>query len=89
MQKNKSSAVFRKVIMMPKVIDETAYDKPIIRKKAISAQNNGDLATNVNFGDVGKFKFDEPIPHGGTGCSRGALCMQKCYIFSQCARNGF
>ena len=41
--------------MMPKVIDETAYDKPIIRRKAVSAQNNGDLATNVNFGEVRNF----------------------------------
>jgi uncharacterized OsmC-like protein len=93
MHKIKSSAVFRKVIMMPKVIDETAYDKPIIRKKAISAQNNGDLATNVNFGDVGQFKFDEPISHGGTGLGPtplqgvlGALCACKSVTFSRTAQ---
>ncbi|MDG2407013.1 MAG: hypothetical protein P8M25_19385, partial [Paracoccaceae bacterium] len=52
---------------MPKAIEETEYDKPIIRRKAISAKNSGDLATDVDFGEVGHFTFDEPIPHGGTG----------------------
>jgi uncharacterized OsmC-like protein len=80
----------RKVIAMPKAIDEAAYDKPIIRSKAISAQNSGDLATTVDFGDMGHFTFDEPIPHGGTGLGPtplqgvlGALCSCKSVTFSR------
>ena len=78
---------------MPKAIDETAYDKPIIRRKAISARNSGDLATTVDFGNAGHFTFDEPTSHGGTGLGPtplqgvlGALCSCKSVTFSRTAQ---
>ena len=78
---------------MPKAFEETEYDKPIIRRKAISAKNSGDLATDVDFGEVGHFTFDEPIPHGGTGLGPtplqgvlGALCSCKSVTFSRTAK---
>ena len=51
---------------MASVVDKRDSSKPMIRRKAFSASNDGSLATVVNFGDLGEFTFDEPVAHGGS-----------------------
>ena len=51
---------------MASVVDKRDSSKPMIRRKALSASNDGSLATVVNFGDLGEFTFDEPAAHGGS-----------------------
>ncbi len=78
---------------MATVVDEKDFTKPIIRKKSVSASNNGSLATVVHFGEQGSFIFDEPAAHGGgdqgptplTGVL-AALCACESVTFSRTAK---
>ncbi len=80
--------------MSSQVISEEQLDlsKPIVRKKAISAKNDGSLRTEVNCGEFGILVTDEPVPHGGTGTGPsplqailGALCGCESVTFSRTA----
>ncbi len=51
---------------MVSVVDKRDFSKPVIRRKSLSASNDGSLATVVRFGDLGEFTFDEPAVHGGS-----------------------
>jgi uncharacterized OsmC-like protein len=80
--------------MSSQVISEEQLDlsKPIVRKKAISAKNDGSLRTEVDCGEFGILVTDEPVPHGGTGTGPsplqailGALCGCESVTFSRTA----
>ena len=81
--------------MASQVISEEQLDlsKPIVRKKAISAKNDGSLRTEVDCGEFGILVTDEPVPHGGTGTGPsplqavlGALCGCESVTFSRTAK---
>ena len=77
---------------MATVVDEKDFTKPIIRRKSLSASNDGSLATIVRFEEKGSFTFDEPAAHGGgdqgptplTGIL-AALCACESVTFSRTA----
>lgn len=78
---------------MATVVAEKDFSKPIIRRKALSATNAATLATTVDFGEYGRFTFDEPSAHGGAdqGPSPlqgvlGALCACESVTFGRTAR---
>lgn len=71
---------------------EDAADKPLIRRKQLSARCDGGLATEVTFTDH-SFTFDEPSAHGGTDLGPtplqgvlGALCGCEAVTFGRTAR---
>ena len=51
---------------MSNVVNEIDFSEPIVRKKIITASNDGSLASKINFGDFPDFIFDEPSAHGGS-----------------------
>lgn len=80
--------------MATNVVSEEALDlsKPIVRKKAMSAKNDGSLRTEIDCGEFGVMVTDEPVPHGGTGkgpsplqAVLGALCGCESVTFSRTA----
>lgn len=80
--------------MATQVVSEAQLDlsRPIIRKKAITAVNDGSLRTEIDCGEFGIMVTDEPIAHGGTGegpsplqTVLGALCGCESVTFSRTA----
>ena len=78
---------------MSSVIDEKDFQKPIIRRKAISASNDSSLATIIDFGEFESFIYDEPEIHGGGGKGPtpltgvlAALCACESVTFSRTAK---
>lgn len=66
--------------------------EPIIRRKALTARNDGGTRTVIDVGDYGRLITDEPVAHGGTGTGPsplltvlGALCGCEAVTFSQTA----
>lgn len=53
--------------MVAQVVSLDNHDKPIIRRKALSAHNSAGMTTRVNCGEFGMLTFDEPVAHGGAG----------------------
>jgi uncharacterized OsmC-like protein len=73
-----------------KNVDELT--EPIIRRKTLSASNEGDMMTMIDFGAYGSFATDEPIAQGGTGegpsplqTVLGALCGCEAVTFRRAA----
>jgi uncharacterized OsmC-like protein len=67
-------------------------ERPLIRKKLVSARNDGGMKTLIDCGEFGKFITDEPTPHGGTGegpsplqAVLGALCGCEAVTFRRTA----
>jgi uncharacterized OsmC-like protein len=63
-----------------------------VRRKMLSAHNDGSMRTVVDFGDPGRLVLDEPVPHGGTGkgptplqAVLGALCGCEAVTFRRTA----
>ncbi len=78
---------------MSSVIDEKDFQKPIIRRKALSASNDSSLATIIDFGEFESFIYDEPKIHGGGGKGPtpltgvlAALCACESVTFSRTAK---
>lgn len=80
--------------MATQVVSEAQLDlsRPIIRKKAITAVNDGSLRTEIDCGEFGVMVTDEPVAHGGTGegpsplqTVLGALCGCESVTFSRTA----
>ncbi len=80
--------------MATQVVSEAQLDlsKPIIRKKSITAVNEGGLRTEIDCGEFGIMVTDEPVAHGGTGegpsplqTVLGALCGCESVTFSRTA----
>ena len=51
---------------MSSVVNQIDFSNPIVRKKIITASNDGSMASRINFGDFSDFIFDEPSQHGGS-----------------------
>lgn len=78
--------------MTSKVISQEALDQPIIRKKSLSAKNEGGMKTVIDCGELGRFVTDEPVAQGGTGegpsplqAVLGALCGCESVTFNRTA----
>lgn len=80
--------------MTTQVVSEAQLDlsRPIIRKKAITAVNDGSLRTEIDCGEFGIMVTDEPVAHGGTGegpsplqTVLAALCGCESVTFSRTA----
>lgn len=78
---------------MVQVVDKADFDRPVVRRKALSASNDGGLATIVDCGEFGTFSLDEPSAHGGTDLGPsplqavlGALCGCEAVTFGRTAR---
>lgn len=66
--------------------------EPIIRRKALTAHNDGGMRTTIDVGEYGLLVTDEPVAHGGTGAGPsplqtvlGALCGCEAVTFSRTA----
>lgn len=77
---------------LAKVLDETDFTKPVVRRSSLTASNRGGLATAVDFGSAGEFTFDEPAAHGGSGLGPtplqgvlAALCACESVTFGRTA----
>lgn len=67
-------------------------NEPLIRRKALSARNDGGLMTVIDTGEYGLLVTDEPEGHGGTGEGPsplqtvvGALCGCESVTFNRTA----
>lgn len=80
--------------MATHVVSESQLDlsQPAIRKKSITARNDGTLRTEIDCGEFGLLVTDEPVAHGGTGegpsplqTVLGALCGCESVTFCRTA----
>lgn len=78
--------------MSSRVVDEGDLDKPLIRRKKLSAHNAGTMRSEIDTGEYGVFVTDEPVKHGGTGegpspltTVLGALCGCEGVTFNRTA----
>jgi uncharacterized OsmC-like protein len=74
------------------VVSAKDLDKPIIRRKSVSARNDATSRTVIDAGEFGTIVTDEPVPHGGTGTAPsplqtvvGALCGCEGVTFNRTA----
>ena len=79
--------------MTAQVVSLENHDKPIIRRKTLSASNAGSMTTHVDCGEFGNLTFDEPIAHGGGGEGPsplqgvlGCLCSCEAVTFNRTAQ---
>ncbi len=68
-------------------------DKPIIRRKMLTATNPANMSTTIDFGEFGSFMLDEPEAHGGGGLGPsplqgvlGCLCGCEAVTFNRTAK---
>ena len=78
--------------MATNVTTSAEMDEPIIRRKRVSASNDGSMMAVHDYGEYGRFATDEPIAHGGTGegpsplqAVLGALCGCESITFNRTA----
>jgi uncharacterized OsmC-like protein len=78
--------------METRVPSERDSPKPIIRRKTVTAHNDGGMRTEIDVGEYGRIVTDEPVAHGGTGEGPsplqtvvGALCGCESVTFSRTA----
>ena len=71
---------------------EHDFSEPIVRRKQLTAMNDADMMTRIDFDEYGTFATDEPIAHGGTGegpsplqTVLGALCGCEAVTFRRTA----
>ncbi len=68
-------------------------DQPIIRRRSVTARNEGGMKTMLDFGEAGSGATDEPVSQGGTGQGPtplqavvGALCGCESVTFHRTAQ---
>ena len=78
--------------MSSEITSDRDSRQPIIRRKTLSAHNEGGTRTVIDFGGYGRIVTDEPVEHGGTGSGPsplqavlGALCGCEAVTFSRTA----
>ena len=76
------------------IVRHEMLEKPIIRRKSLSALNRGGTRTVIDFGDAGQIITDEPIDQGGTNDGPtplqavvGALCGCESVTFHRTAED--
>ncbi len=79
-------------LSLSNVVDKLDFTKPVVRRKIISASNDGSMATKINVEGFPDFTFDEPAQHGGSDLGPtpltgvlSALCACKAVTFSRTA----
>lgn len=79
--------------MATEVVSASQADKPIIRRKRLSAHNRATMRTEIDTGEFGRFVTDVPRAHGGTGEGPsplqvvvGALCGCESVTFNRTAQ---
>lgn len=53
-----------------RVMPEGQIDRPLIRRRSLTAVNRGGMRTVIDFGEAGSFITDEPADGGGTNEGR-------------------
>jgi len=78
--------------MASEVVSAEDVKQPIVRRKKLSARNDGTMMTVIDTGEFGLLVTDEPVPHGGTGegpsplqTVLGALCGCESVTFNRTA----
>ncbi len=78
--------------MASELISAEEHTKPLVRRKKLSARNDGTMMTVIDTGEFGLMVTDEPIAHGGTGegpsplqAVLGALCGCESVTFNRTA----
>ncbi len=78
--------------MATQIGGERDSNGPLIRRKALSARNDGGMMTVIDTGEYGVLVTDEPEAHGGTGEGPsplqtvvGALCGCESVTFNRTA----
>jgi len=78
--------------MGTQVTSERDAPGPIIRRKTLTARNDGGTRAVIDMGEYGQIVTDEPVAHGGTGegpsplqTVLGALCGCESVTFSRTA----
>lgn len=79
--------------MATEVVNAEDMREPIIRRKTVSARNDGSMMTVLDFGEYGDSVTDEPVAHGGTGegpsplqTVLGALCGCESVTFHRTSK---
>jgi uncharacterized OsmC-like protein len=79
--------------MATEVISPEALEQPILRRRALTARNEGGTKTVIDCGEHGRFVTDEPASQGGTGegpsplqAVLGALCGCESVTFNRSAQ---
>lgn len=79
--------------MATEVIDHQDLSEPIVRRKRLTARNDGGMRTRIDCGEYGTLVTDEPVAHGGTGQGPsplqtvlGALCGCESVTFHRTAQ---
>jgi uncharacterized OsmC-like protein len=74
------------------VLPEDRVDRPLVRRKTLTAVNRGAMRTVIDFGDAGSLTTDEPVEQGGTNDGPtplqavvGALCGCESVTFHRAA----
>jgi uncharacterized OsmC-like protein len=74
------------------VLREDVINRPLIRRKSLTAVNEGGMRTVIDFGDAGTVITDEPVDQGGTNegptplqAVTGALCGCESVTFHRTA----
>ena len=72
--------------------DPSGASSGVIRRKALTAHNDGSMRTVVDVGEFGRLVLDEPVAHGGSGAGPsplqavlGALCGCAAVTFHRTA----
>jgi uncharacterized OsmC-like protein len=78
--------------MTTRVFDKSQATGDFIRRKSLTAHNDGSMRTVVDTGEFGHFVLDEPAAHGGGGegpsplqAVLGALCGCEAVTFHRTA----
>lgn len=53
--------------MATEIVSETTSAEPLLRRKTLTALNQGTMRTEIDCGEFGVLVTDEPEAHGGTG----------------------
>lgn len=79
---------------MAEVISADDMREPIVRRKILSASNDGSMMAIIDCGEYGQMVTDEPIAHGGTGegpsplqAVLGALCGCESVTFHRTSKD--
>ena len=78
--------------MATRIVDQAQAQSSFIRRKTLTAHNDGAMRTLIDTGEYGRLTFDEPVAHGGTGegpsplqAVLGALCGCEAVTFHRTA----
>src|SRR5438128_7180415 len=78
--------------MATEVTSAEELDQPILRRRTLTARNEGGMKTAIDCGEHGRFVTDEPVSQGGTGegpsplqAVLGALCGCESVTFNRTA----